>query len=104
MTSILIGVAALAVGTYLLRLAGPLLQSRIGLSDNMRRVLDRGAVVLLVAVAATGALYADGDFTGWARPLGVGAGVAAAFCKAPLVAIVLIAAGTTAALRAFGIA
>ncbi|GAB05405.1 AzlD domain-containing protein [Gordonia amarae] len=104
MTSVLIGVAVLAVGTYLLRLAGPLLQSRIRLSDGTRRVLDRGAVVLLVAVAVTGALYADGDFTGWARPLGVGAGVVAAFFKPPLVAIVLIAAVTTAALRAAGVA
>lgn len=104
MTSILIGVAVLAVGTYLLRLAGPLLQTRFRLSETMQRVMDRGAMVLLLAVAVTGTLYADGDFTGWARPLGVGAGVAAAFFKAPLVAIVLIAAATTAALRAFGVA
>lgn len=104
MTDILIGVAVLAVGTYLVRLTGPALQTRIRVPASVQKLMDRGAVVLLLAVAMTGTLYADGDFAGWARPIGVGAGVLAATFKAPLVTIVLIAAVTTAALRAAGVA
>ncbi|MFW0795632.1 AzlD domain-containing protein [Gordonia sp. CPCC 205515] len=99
-----VGVAVLAGGTYLLRVAGPMLRTRVEVSPRTAAVLDRAAIVLLVGVALTGALFDGPDLIGWARPAGVAAGVLAALCKAPLVLVVVIAAGVAAGLRAVGVA
>lgn len=99
-----IAVGVLAVGTYLIRLAGPALRNRISVSASTEALLDRAAVVLLVAVALTGTLFIDHDFAGWARPAGVGVGVIAALCKAPIAVVVILAAATAAGLRAVGVA
>ena len=103
MIGMIAAVAVLAVGTYLFRIAGPLLRSRLHISARVQQLLDRVALALLIAVALTTAVYADGDPAGWARPLGVSAGVAAALFKAPLVVVIVVAAGTTAVLRAVGL-
>ncbi|NDK89332.1 AzlD domain-containing protein [Gordonia desulfuricans] len=102
--SLVIGVATLALGTYLLRIAGPALRSRMSVSPRIAALMDRAAVVLLLAVAATGAIYAGHDFAGWARPAGVAVGVIAAICRAPIAAVVILAAATAAGLRAVGVA
>jgi branched-subunit amino acid transport protein len=99
-----IGVALLAVGTYAMRAAGPVLRHRISMSDETEKVMDRATVVLLVAVAVTGALFIEHDFAGWARPAGVTVGVVAALMRAPLAVVVILAAATAAGLRALGIA
>ncbi|MFT4128317.1 MAG: AzlD domain-containing protein [Gordonia sp. (in: high G+C Gram-positive bacteria)] len=96
-------VAGLAVGTYLLRLAGPLLRNRVRVSARVAALLDRAAIVLLVAVAATGALYAGSEFAEWARPVGVGVGILAALCRAPVVVVVIVAVAATAGLRVVGV-
>ncbi|MGV9710785.1 AzlD domain-containing protein [Gordonia sp. NPDC003424] len=98
-----VGVAVLAGGTYLLRVAGPLLRTRVQMSPATAAVLNRAAVVLLVGVALTGAIFDGHDLVGWARPAGVAAGVIAALCKAPLVVVVIIAAGVAGGLRALGV-
>ncbi|AZG45196.1 AzlD domain-containing protein [Gordonia insulae] len=103
-TGLLAGVAVLAVGTYLIRLAGPALRSRFEVSRQTAALLDRAAIVLLVAVAATGALFVGHDFIGWACPAGVVVGVIAALRRAPLVVVVILAAGVAAGLRAVGVA
>lgn len=102
--SVILGVAVLAAGTYLLRIAGPALRSRTAVSARTAATLDRAAIVLLAAVAITGAVYLGHDFAGWARPVGVGVGVLAAICRAPILVVVLLAIITTAALRACGVA
>ncbi|WP_168707390.1 AzlD domain-containing protein [Gordonia paraffinivorans] len=99
-----IGVALLAVGTYAIRLAGPILRNRISVSAETEALMDRAAVVLLVAVALTGALFVEHDFAGWARPAGVAVGVVAALLRAPLAVVIVLAAATAAGLRALGIA
>ncbi|MDH3005182.1 MULTISPECIES: AzlD domain-containing protein [Gordonia] len=99
-----IGIAVLAVGTYLIRLAGPLLRNRLTVSANTEELMDRATVVLLVAVALTGAFFVDHDFAGWARPAGVAVGILAAVLRAPLAVVVILAAATAAGLRAVGIA
>ena len=103
MGGLLVGVGVLAVGTYLIRVAGPVLRSRVQVSESAQRVMDRAAVALLVAVALTGAWFVGDEFAGWPRPAGVGVGVVAALLKAPLVAIVVLAAVTTAGLRLLGV-
>ncbi|NMI01225.1 AzlD domain-containing protein [Pseudonocardia acidicola] len=96
-------VLALAAGTYLLRLAGLALRDRVAVPQRVERHIDLGATALLVALVATAALTEAGGFAGWARPAGVAVGALAAWRKLPFVLVVLLAAGTTAALRAAGI-
>ncbi|MGI5377388.1 AzlD domain-containing protein [Streptomyces sp. CA-251387] len=94
---------ALAVGTYAFRLVGPVLHGRVELSPGVQEVLSAGAIVLLVALLATGALTEDGGFAGWARPAGVLVGGVLAWRRAPFAVVVLGAAAATAVLRAVGV-
>ncbi|GAA4685928.1 hypothetical protein GCM10023215_21610 [Pseudonocardia yuanmonensis] len=96
-------VLALAAGTYLVRLAGVLLRDRVTLPPRASRLADLGATALLVALVASAALTEDGGFAGWARPAGVVVGGVAAWLKVPFVLVVVLAAGTTAGLRALGV-
>lgn len=99
-----VAVLALAAGTYLVRLAGILLRDRVTLPQRLARLTDLGATALLVALVATAALTEAGGFAGWARPAGVLVGGVAAWLKVPFVLVVVLAAGTTAGLRALGVA
>lgn len=103
-TATLILILALAVGTYALRLVGPALQGRVELPARVQELLSAGAVVLLVALLATGALTEGGGFAGWSRPAGVLAGGVLAWRRAPFAVVVLGAAATAGALRALGVA
>ncbi|MFD3837672.1 AzlD domain-containing protein [Streptomyces sp. NPDC058642] len=97
-------ILALAVGTYAFRLVGPALHGRVELPARVQELLSAGAIVLLTALLATGALTEGGGFAGWARPIGVLVGGVLAWRRAPFVVVVLGAAGTAAVLRAFGMA
>ncbi|MFC5994148.1 AzlD domain-containing protein [Pseudonocardia hispaniensis] len=96
-------VLALAAGTYLLRLGGLVLRNRVEMPERVERYLDLSATALLVALVATAALTGPGAFAGWARPAGVAVGALAAWRKVPFVIVVLLAAATTAGLRALGV-
>jgi branched-subunit amino acid transport protein len=96
-------ILVLAAGTYAFRLVGPALHGRVELPARVRELLSAGAVVLLVALLATGALTEGGGFAGWARPAGVLVGGVLAWRRAPFPVVVLGAAATTAALRDMGI-
>ena len=93
----------LAAGTYLMRLAGLVLRDRLRLPARVERYVDLGATALLVALVATAALLDGGAFAGCARPAGVAVGALAAWRRAPFVLVVVLAAGTTAGLRALGV-
>jgi branched-subunit amino acid transport protein len=97
-------VLVLAVGTYAFRLVGPVLHGRVELPARVQELLSAGAIVLLVALLATGALTESGGFAGWARPAGVLVAGVLAWRRAPFAVVVLGAAGATAALRAAGVA
>ncbi|MGW2043643.1 AzlD domain-containing protein [Streptomyces sp. NPDC001858] len=94
----------LAVGTYALRLVGPALHGRLELPARVQELLSAGAVILLVALLATGALTEDGGFAGWARPAGVLVAGVLAWRRAPFAVVVLAAAATAGGLRALGVA
>ena len=98
-----LGIAALAAGTYGLRIAGPLLRSRLRLPAVVQTYLSHSAVALLAALIATAALFVGSEFAGWARPAGVLAGALAAWRKLPFVVVVVGAAVTTALLRLAGV-
>lgn len=96
-------IGLIGLGTFGIRIAGPLLRERIHLSPRTVRLLGLGATALLVSLAATQTIY-DGDgFAGWARILGVGVAGVLIWCRAPFVVIVLGAAVTTAILRMVGV-
>ncbi|KJF19803.1 branched-chain amino acid transporter [Rhodococcus sp. AD45-ID] len=99
-----VAIIVFACGTYALRVSGVLLRARVALSAGALASLDRSIVCLLVAVALTSMLFDGNDFGGPARVIGVSAGAIAAWFKAPLVAVVFVAAGVTALLRLSGIA
>lgn len=101
--TLIVVIAMLAVGTYGLRLVGVVLGDRLHLSPGVARLLPLSAVALLAALAATAALTNAGGFAGVARPVGVLAGVIAAWLRLPFVAVVLIAAAVAAGLRLAGI-
>ncbi|MCT7350840.1 AzlD domain-containing protein [Streptomyces sp. 15-116A] len=96
-------ILALAVGTYAFRLVGPVLHGRVELPARVQELLSAGAVVLLVALLATGALTEGGGFAGWARPAGVLVGGVLAWRRAPFAVVVVGAAATAAILRAAGV-
>lgn len=97
-------VLALAVGTFAIRYAGPLLRDRVSISGQTEEFLKRAATVVLVALVATSAIIVDGTWAGWALPAGVLVGGLLAWRKAPLAVVVIAAAATTALLRLAGIA
>jgi branched-subunit amino acid transport protein len=97
--SLVLGVAVLAVGTFAIRVAGPLLQARTELSDRARELTDTATVVLLSALVVTAALVEGGSPAGVARPVGVVVGGVLAWRRAPFVVVVAAAAATTALLR-----
>ncbi|GAA0900210.1 AzlD domain-containing protein [Virgisporangium aurantiacum] len=98
-----LAIAALAAGTYGLRIAGPLLRSRLRLPAVVQTYLSHSAVALLAALIATAALFVGSEFAGWARPAGVLAGALAAWRRLPFVVVVVGAAVTTALLRLAGV-
>ncbi len=101
MTAVALGV--LAVGTYLMRLVPLLLHDRMALSARTVRLVELGAVALLVALTASGTWF-DGDaFAGWARPAAVLVAGIAAWRRLPFLVVVLLAAGTAAGLRLLGV-
>ena len=98
------GVLIMSVGTYGFRLAGPLCRGRLTLPPTATVVFADASAVLVIALAATSALFTGHDFAGWARPSGVlVAGILAAR-RAPFPVVVLAAAGVTALLRLAGVA
>lgn len=94
-----LAICLLAAGTYLFRLAGPLLRHRMTIPPRVQRLLTVAAAVLLSALLATDALTQGHDFAGWARPAGVLAGGVLAARRAPFPVVVITATVTTALLR-----
>jgi branched-subunit amino acid transport protein len=97
-------VLILAAGTFAIRLAGPLLRDRVTLPDRVRELMSASATVLLFALVAISALTNGKHFGGWALAAGVAIGGLAAWRKLPFVAVIVLAAATTAGLRLAGVA
>ncbi|MCH7232410.1 AzlD domain-containing protein [Glycomyces sp. L485] len=102
--TMLAAIIALAVGTFLIRLSGPLLRNRITLSERVETLLRAGATVVLLALTVTSTFLVEGAFAGWALPAGVLVGGVLAWKRMPLAIVVVAAAATTALLRLAGVA
>jgi branched chain amino acid efflux pump len=108
---VIAAILVLAAGTYLFRVAGPLLRTRLArarggeaaLPPRVAELMTVAASTLLVALIATAALTDGGSFAGVALPAGVLTGGVLAWRKAPFVLVVIVAAAVTAGLRALGV-
>jgi branched-subunit amino acid transport protein len=99
----LVALLALAAGTFIFRITGPVLGRRLRLSEGVERLADDAATVLLVALLVGSALTQGQDFAGWARPAGVAVAVVLVLRRAPFPVVVIGAAATTAVLRLLGV-
>ena len=102
MTAVWITIAALTVGTFAMKAAGTLV---LGAHPPGERTMAMTALVapaLLAALVVYETLSAHGHgITLDARAAGLGAAIVAIAARAPMLAVVLLAAATTAAVRAF---
>ncbi|HAT1648381.1 TPA: AzlD domain-containing protein [Raoultella planticola] len=102
-TLFIVGMAILSAGTYLMRLGGAKLGSRLALSERSQTLLSDAATVLLFSVALATTFYEGEHFAGMARVLGVGFAVFLAWRKMPLIVVIVSAAVVTALLRLAGL-
>lgn len=102
-TLFIVGMAILSAGTYLMRLGGAKLGSRLALSERSQALLSDAATVLLFSVAPATTFYEGEHFAGMARVLGVGFAVFLAWRKMPLIVVIISAAVITALLRLAGL-
>ncbi|TCO46888.1 branched-subunit amino acid transport protein AzlD [Kribbella antiqua] len=103
-TPLMLGaILILAVGTFSLRFAGPLMRSRFEIPERTQQFLAAAAIVLLTALIATSALMDGHGPAGIARPAGVLVGGILAWRKAPFILVVVAAATTAAVLRLLGV-
>lgn len=103
-TLVIIGIAVLSVGTYLMRFGGARLGNKLALSERAQALLSDAATTLLFAVALAATLYEGEHFAGMARVLGVMFALFLAWRKMPLIVVILSAAVVTALLRMAGVA
>lgn len=104
MNAILWAGVALAVATFAMRAAGPILAGRFDLSEGARRTVDLCAFALLAGVMATTA-FADGQgFGGTARLTGVAVAGLLAWRRCPLPLVIITAGAVTSLLRLAGAA
>ena len=98
-----IRLVALVVGvvTVVFKAAGPLLLGQRSLPGPVADVVALLAPVLLAALVVTQTVGGDNRLVLDARLAGVGAGAAAIAVRAPLPAVVVAAAVTTALVRLF---
>ncbi|MGK9173642.1 AzlD domain-containing protein [Yokenella regensburgei] len=102
-TLIIGGIAILSAGTYLMRLGGAKLGSKLALSERAQALLSDAATTLLFAVALAATLYEGEHFAGMARVLGVLFALFLAWRKMPLIVVIISAAVVTALLRLAGV-
>lgn len=93
-------IAALALGTYAMKAAGPLVLGDRRLPPAAERVIALMAVALLSALIALQTFTADGELS-FDGPLvaGVGAGAVAVWRRLPFAVVVLVAAVVAGLLR-----
>jgi uncharacterized membrane protein len=102
MTAVWITIAALTVGTIATKASGALILSSHPPGERTLAMTGLVAPALLAALVVYETFGAHGGgITIDARAAGLGTAVVAIALRAPMLAVVLLAAGATAAVRAF---
>jgi uncharacterized membrane protein len=99
-TAVWTTVAVVSVATILLKAGGPVLLAGRDLPRTMRGVVEMLAPALLAALVVTQAIGGDRRYVFDERLLGLAAAVVAIRLRAPLLAVVVVAAAVTALARA----
>ena len=100
-----IGASDPAVGCYALKLTGLVVPRSVLGSPRVRRFAELVPISLLAALVAVQTFAAGQSLAvDPARLAGLGAAVAALLLRAPFLVVIIVAAGTAAALRALGVA
>lgn len=94
-------IVALGLGCYALKAVGPLSHERFTPSPRLERALALIPPALLSALVATGILFHGSTLQIDERLIGIGAAAIAIVLRVPLAGVIFIAAGVTAAVRAF---
>ena len=89
-----------SIGCYLLKLAGLSLPSSLLERTEVQRVAALLPVALLAGLVAVETFGAEGGLAVDLRLAGLGAGVVALLLRAPFLVVIVVAAATTAVLRA----
>lgn len=89
-----------SIGCYLLKLAGLSLPAALLERPEVQRVAVLLPVALLAGLVAVETFGADGRLVVDLRLAGLGAGVVALVLRAPFLVVIVVAAATTALLRA----
>jgi branched-subunit amino acid transport protein len=99
-----IAVLATAAGCYGLKLAGLTVPQRLLASARVRRFADLVPVALLAALAAVQSATSDQAIDlDPVRLAGLGTALVALVLRAPFLVVIVVAAGTAAALHAAGV-
>lgn len=101
MTSVWVAVVVASIGCYLLKLAGVSLPASVLEREDVQRVAALLPVAMLAALVAV-ELFDDGGSLGLDLRLlaGVAAGVVALILRGSFLVVIIVAAATTAVLRA----
>ncbi|USA54723.1 AzlD domain-containing protein [Acinetobacter sp. C32I] len=100
---IFIGIAVLALGTYLIRYSGFYLADRITFREHHKQLLADSACVLLFTLAIFNTLFSEAHFSGISKIVGVAVALIFAWKKYSLIVVILVAMLITASLRYLGI-
>ena len=95
-----VAVVVASVGCYLLKRAGLSLPAALLERPEVQRVAVLLPVALLAGLVAVETFGADGRLVVDLRLAGLGAGVVALVLRAPFLVVIVVAAATTALLRA----
>ena len=100
MSTAAVTIAALAVITFAIKAAGPVLLGGRELPRHVMAVVVLLAPALLAALVVVETFSEDGELVLDPRAAGVGAAAAALAARAPMLVVVALAAVVTAAVRA----
>jgi uncharacterized membrane protein len=103
MTDIWAIVAAVGIGTMVIKAAGPVLLGGRPLPPRMQSVVALLAPALLAALVATATFGSGQDLVADARVIGVGVAVVAIALRAPTLIVVISAAAAAALARLAGV-
>ncbi|HWT93185.1 MAG TPA: AzlD domain-containing protein [Solirubrobacteraceae bacterium] len=93
-------IGALAVINFTIKAAGPVIAGRRELPDLAQRFITASVPALVAGLIVTGTFASDGKLVLDERAAGIGAAALALVLRAPLLVVLVAAAGTTALLRA----
>jgi hypothetical protein len=101
MTAVWVAVATVGVATMLIKGAGPAMIGGRALPPVVLRLVVLLAPALLAGLVATAVLASDRRLVVDARAAGLVVAAVAVWRRAPALVVVILAAGTTALVRAF---